>query len=114
MNPRLTAFQRPFTKEVRRCDEMERKLRYLEAEIKKEELRIDEIEEFPPAPHPKEMIDLEAALDKLDSELREVNANYEVLKKNSLELTELKHVLSQSESYLDAVSADHVIESCTC
>jgi len=101
LNPDLTAFQRHFIKEVRRCDEMERKLRYLEGEIKKENITIAESEHFPPAPQPKEMVDLEAALDKLDGELREVNANYEQLNKNSLELTELKHVLLNSQGFLD-------------
>ena len=57
---------------------MERKLRYLETQIVKEGVKIDELDDMPPAPLPKEMVDLEAALDKMDSELREINANNEV------------------------------------
>lgn len=57
---------------------MERKLRYLEAQIVKEKITIDELEILPAAPLPKEMIDLEAALDKMESELREINTNAEV------------------------------------
>jgi V-type H+-transporting ATPase subunit a len=57
---------------------MERKLRYLETQIVKEGVKIDELKDMPPAPLPKEMVDLEAALDKMDSELREINANAEV------------------------------------
>lgn len=82
---------------------MDRKLRYLESEIGKEKIEIVEPEHFPPAPQPKEMVDLEAALDKLDGELREVNGNYEQLNKNALELTELKHVLLNSQAFLDEV-----------
>ena len=37
MNPEVNAFQRKFVNEVRRCDEMERKLRFIEKEVKKEE-----------------------------------------------------------------------------
>ena len=37
MNPDVNAFQRKFVNEVRRCEEMERKLRFIEKEVKKEE-----------------------------------------------------------------------------
>ena len=37
MNPEVNAFQRKFVNEVRRCDEMERKLRFIEKEVKKED-----------------------------------------------------------------------------
>jgi len=33
LNPESNAFQRTFVKEVRRCDEMERKLRYLSLQV---------------------------------------------------------------------------------
>lgn len=57
---------------------MERKLRYLEAQIIKEGVTIDELDDLPAAPLPKEMVDLEAALDKMESEIREINTNAEV------------------------------------
>lgn len=57
---------------------MERKLNYLEAQIIKEGVDIDEINEIPAAPLPKEMVDLEAALDKMEGEIREINTNAEV------------------------------------
>lgn len=58
---------------------MESKLSYLEAQITKEEVKMAELDVIPPAPMPKEMIDLEAALDKMESELKEINSNALVL-----------------------------------
>lgn len=101
LNPDVNAFQRKFVHEVRRCDEMERKLRYLEKEVEKDKLPILDTGENPEAPQPREMIDLEATFEKLENELREVNANAETLRRNSLELTELKHVLQTTQLFFD-------------
>ena len=101
LNPDINAFQRKFVNEVRRCDEMERKLRFLEKEIKKDEIPMLDCGDSPEAPQPREMIDLEATFEKLEHELREVNQNAEALKKNFLELTELKHILRKTQQFFD-------------
>ncbi|XP_076652323.1 V-type ATPase subunit a family protein Vha100-1 isoform X1 [Halictus rubicundus] len=105
LNPDVNAFQRKFVNEVRRCDEMERKLRYLEKEIKKDGIPMLDTGESPEAPQPREMIDLEATFEKLENELREVNQNAETLKRNFLELTELKHILRKTQVFFD--EAEH-------
>ncbi|XP_037802746.1 V-type proton ATPase 116 kDa subunit a1-like isoform X1 [Penaeus monodon] len=107
LNPDVNAFQRKFVHEVRRCDEMERKLRYLETEMKKDKVAILDNGENPEAPQPREMIDLEATFEKLENEMKEVNSNAETLKKNSLELTELKHVLMTTQLFFD----EHEVQS---
>ncbi|CAG7669710.1 unnamed protein product [Allacma fusca] len=101
LNPDVNAFQRKFVNEVRRCDEMERKLRYLEKEIKKDEIPMLDTGENPDAPQPREMIDLEATFEKLENELREVNQNAEALKRNYLDLTELRHILRKTQVFFD-------------
>ncbi|VBB28384.1 unnamed protein product [Acanthocheilonema viteae] len=103
LNPDVSAFQRKFVNEVRRCDEMERKLRFLEREIKKDLIPMLDTGENPDAPQPKEMIDLEATFEKLENELQEVNQNEEMLKKNFSELTELKHILRKTQQFFEEV-----------
>lgn len=44
---------------MRRCDEMERRLRYIEAEVRKDNVPIPDCMELPKAPNPREIIDLE-------------------------------------------------------
>ena len=61
LNPDVNAFQRKFVNEVRRCDEMERKLRYLEREIRKDAIPVLDTGDNPEAPMPREMIDLEVS-----------------------------------------------------
>ncbi|KAL7636804.1 UNVERIFIED_CONTAM: hypothetical protein RMT77_012560 [Armadillidium vulgare] len=99
LNPDVNAFQKKFVHEIRRCEEMERKLRYLETEAEKDDIEIVDQGDNPEAPQPREMIDFEATFEKLENELREVNTNAETLKKNFLELTELKYVLEASQVF---------------
>uniref|UniRef100_T1K0I1 V-type proton ATPase subunit a n=1 Tax=Tetranychus urticae TaxID=32264 RepID=T1K0I1_TETUR len=103
LNPDVNAFQRKFVLEVRRCDEMERKLRVLEKEIKKDEIPMSDMGDVPEAPLPRMMIELETTFEKLENELKEVNANAEALKKTYLELTELKHILQKTQQFFDEI-----------
>uniref|UniRef100_A0A8C4Q5H3 V-type proton ATPase subunit a n=1 Tax=Eptatretus burgeri TaxID=7764 RepID=A0A8C4Q5H3_EPTBU len=104
LNPCVNVFQRKFVNEVRRCEEMERKLRFVEKEIKHVGIPIVDTGENPEVPLPKDMIDMEATFEKLENELREVNTNQEALKKNFLELLELKHILQETQQFFDEVS----------
>lgn len=47
---------------------------------------------------------VQATFEKLENELREVNQNAEALKRNFLELTELKHILRKTQVFFDEVS----------
>ncbi|OQV20489.1 V-type proton ATPase 116 kDa subunit a isoform 1 [Hypsibius exemplaris] len=111
LNPDVNAFQRKFVNEIRRCDEMERILRFLDAEVRKDGIPILETGENPEAPQPREMIDLEATFEKLENEMKEINNNSEALKRNYLELSELKHILRKTQNFFDEreseVSSDH-------
>lgn len=48
-------------------------------------------------------LDWQATYEKLENELKEINTNQEALKKNFLELTELKHILRRTQQFFDEV-----------
>ncbi|CAI9716455.1 V-type proton ATPase 116 kDa subunit a1 [Octopus vulgaris] len=102
LNPDVNAFQRKFVSEVRRCEEMERKMRYIEKEMTIDGIKMDVTGVTPKAPPPKEMVDLEASLEKMESELREVKVNEVALKRNYLDLAELKEVLTKVQGFFAA------------
>ncbi|KAF5289211.1 hypothetical protein FQR65_LT00099 [Abscondita terminalis] len=99
LNETVNAFQRKFVNEVRRCDEMERRLRYIEGEVKKDDVAIPDCLELPKAPNPREIIDLEAHLEKTEGDIKELSESAVNLKSNFLELTELRHVLDKTRAF---------------
>uniref|UniRef100_A0A671SAS1 V-type proton ATPase subunit a n=1 Tax=Sinocyclocheilus anshuiensis TaxID=1608454 RepID=A0A671SAS1_9TELE len=110
LNPDVNVFQRKFVNEVRRCEEMDRKLRFVEKEIKKANIPVLDTGENPEVPFPRDMIDLEATFEKLENELKEINTNQEALKKNFLELTELKHILRRTQQFFDEMEDPALLE----
>ncbi|XP_071040210.1 V-type proton ATPase 116 kDa subunit a 1 isoform X1 [Parasteatoda tepidariorum] len=110
-NASVSAFQRKFINQVRRCDEMERKLTFVEKEIIKDEIPMEDVQDNPLAPQPKELTDLEATFEKLESELKEVNTNSDALKKTFFELSELKSVLLQAHSFFADQETQHQVDT---
>uniref|UniRef100_A0A8C4PMF5 V-type proton ATPase subunit a n=1 Tax=Equus asinus asinus TaxID=83772 RepID=A0A8C4PMF5_EQUAS len=102
LNVAVNSFQRKFVNEVRRCESLERILRFLEDEMQNE-VEVQLPEKSPPTPLPREMITLETALEKLEGELQEANQNHQALKKSFLELTELKHLLKKTQDFFEVV-----------
>ena len=98
LNPELNAFQRKFIAEVRRCDEMERKVNYIKKELIKDEMEVRELSgDLPPVPNPREFIDLEALFEKTENEILELSENFAQLLQNFQELTELRYVLERTQ-----------------
>ncbi|XP_075033006.1 V-type proton ATPase 116 kDa subunit a 1 isoform X4 [Mixophyes fleayi] len=110
LNPDVNVFQRKFVNEVRRCEEMDRKLRFVEKEIKKASMPIIDTGENPEVPFPRDMIDLEANFEKIENELKEINTNQEALKRNFLELTELKYILRKTQQFFDEMADPDLLE----
>jgi V-type H+-transporting ATPase subunit a len=99
LNPDVNAFQRNFVIEVKRCDEMERKLRFFEEQVTKEKglaraLTSISVESAGPSSAALSMDELETRFDELEKELQQMINNQQMLDRNYNELIELQHVLS--------------------
>lgn len=108
MNPNVTAFMRNFVNEVKRCDEMERKLRFLVDELLKE----DDYEELASSGvvamggSPNITLDqLEQRLEQEEAELNAANNSAQILERNRNELLELKHVLEKDQLFFQDAGA---------
>ncbi|MEQ2286094.1 hypothetical protein AMECASPLE_038604, partial [Ameca splendens] len=51
-----------------------------------------------------------ATFEKLENELKEINTNQEALKKNFLELTELKHILHRTQQFFNEMEDPSLLE----
>lgn len=91
--------------DIRRCEEMERKLRLLEQEIKKSRTAINECIDVPPAPGARETLSLESNLETLVGEIENVNRSTKVLKRNLQELIEQYHVVKKAGTCLETTQS---------
>nr|XP_015210120.1 PREDICTED: V-type proton ATPase 116 kDa subunit a isoform 1-like [Lepisosteus oculatus] len=101
LNPGTVAFQKRFVNEVKKCEEMERILRFLEKEILKTNITISESCENVKAPCPRDVLELGATFQKLEQELKEINSNHEALKQNFTEMMEMKYLLQMTEDFFE-------------
>ncbi|GAB0092176.1 V-type proton ATPase subunit a [Sergentomyia squamirostris] len=113
LNSDVNPFQRRFTNEIRRCDEMERMIRYIEAEMKKDNVTIPEldIDEVPRVPNIREILDLEALLEKHETEIVELSQNGANLKSTYQEMIEMHQVLEKAFGFFkDEQSANGIVK----
>jgi len=123
LNAHLSTFQRSFVNQVKRCDEMERKLRFFDTQLKKEQEiileergltwdnvdleahKIDELERsYDDNFKTVTFDDLERTFSELESDLISMNTNQEALDRNYNELIELRHVLTKDNAFFSEVS----------
>jgi len=106
LNPHVNAFQRNFINEVKRADEMERKLRFFASEIEDHNKKVVGTGKTITLTEPKEelmskfhMDDLESRFDEYEKQILEQNSHQEVLHRNYNQLVELNHVLEKDEKF---------------
>ncbi|KAJ3109197.1 H(+)-transporting V0 sector ATPase subunit a [Phlyctochytrium planicorne] len=106
LNGDVNAFQRTFVNEIRRLDDMERRLRFLKSQIEKEKILAKSATGLPQRPRSHQEIDeLEEKLSQHDNRIQQMNTSQETLNKRFLELTELRHVLTEITGFFKAAEA---------
>lgn len=112
LNADVNSFQRMFAKDIRRFDEMERKLRFLEAQIRKDNNTIlGSVESRDPVevmPH-HEINQLEQTLVDLERDVIHMNNSDQQLKRNYLELKEWQHVLEKADQFFEGGISDAAV-----
>lgn len=83
----------------------------MEKEIQKNNFPILDTGEVPEAPAPREIIDLEGIFEKLENELRGVNASAEELNKAHIKLCEVKQILRKTQSFFEEVNSAYLFYS---
>jgi V-type H+-transporting ATPase subunit a len=105
LNSETTAFQRTFTKELRRLENVERQLRYFRAQMDKSGIEMrshwDFDENMLAAPQASEIDELAERSESLEQRISSLNDSYETLKKREVELTEWRWVLKEAGGFFD-------------
>ncbi|KAK5723531.1 H(+)-transporting V0 sector ATPase subunit a [Elasticomyces elasticus] len=104
LNPETSAFQRTFTQEIRRLDNVERQLNYFRSQIEKNGIGMRPIYEFSntlAAPTATEIDELADRSQSLEQRIQSLNDSYETLKRRETELTEWRWVLREAGGFFD-------------
>lgn len=108
LNESTSAFQRTFTQEIRRLDNIERQLRYFQAQMEKSSIPMRSIWDFDDvntlaATSATEIDELADRSQSLENRISSLNESYETLKKREVELTEWRWVLREAGGFFDRV-----------
>ncbi|CAJ0604256.1 unnamed protein product [Cylicocyclus nassatus] len=112
LNPDVNPFQRTFVRDIRRYEEMERKLRFLETQINKDNINIPgkldngDYTVMPTA----ELNQLESTLNDLERDVKNMNDSDAQLKKNYMELKEWDAVLDKTDEFFQGGMDDQAAE----
>ncbi|KGO37993.1 ATPase, V0/A0 complex subunit a [Penicillium expansum] len=104
LNPDTNAFQRTFTKEIRRLDNVERQLRYFHQQMEKAAIPMRSSSDFSDtlaAPLASEIDELADRSESLEQRIISLNDSYETLKKREVELSEWRWVLREAGGFFD-------------
>lgn len=110
LNDSTNQVNKRYVNEVRRCDELERILRYVNHQLMENgisnpmsstnPLLADKIGALK-TPNPGELTEIEHTLKILEEDLKENTKNLEILKQNKKELLEIRHVFSKLSEFVE-------------
>ncbi|EXJ95260.1 V-type H+-transporting ATPase subunit I [Capronia coronata CBS 617.96] len=105
LNADTNAFQRTFTTEIRRLDNVERQLRYFKSQMEKSNIEMrshwDFDQDMLAAPEANEIDELADRSETLEHRISSLNESYETLKKREVELSEWRWVLKEAGGFFD-------------
>ncbi|KAH6577637.1 hypothetical protein BASA62_000837 [Batrachochytrium salamandrivorans] len=114
LNSNLNAFQRTFVYEIKRFNEMERKIRFLLSQSAKSDITVTPSDPLAAYAHSRSQVEidqLETTLAELETKILQMNSSYETLNRRFFELSELRHVLretavffQEAESRVDTIT----------
>ncbi|KAJ6582039.1 V-type ATPase, V0 complex, 116kDa subunit family [Mycena capillaripes] len=114
LNPSINPFQRSFVGEIRRIDEMARRVRFFASQIDKEKdvIPIRPLYDSAPlitvGPRAAQTIDeLDVTLAEHESRLIRMNESYQTLSERTKELVEARHVLRETAVFFDKAQVQH-------
>ncbi|XP_051476757.1 V-type proton ATPase 116 kDa subunit a 3 [Apus apus] len=99
LNPKVSAFQRRFVGEVRRCEEMEKTFTFLQQELREAGRALAPCPEAPRAPLAREALRVQEQSEQLARELREVSRNRASLLQRLRDLRRYLHVLREGQRF---------------
>lgn len=95
MNAGTNAFHRKYINDVRRCEELLRKLRYFEMEMDKQKIKYADVDSAAdePAPDVTALSKMEDEFERLMQEFKEITSNATTMQKHRGQLLEVREVL---------------------
>ena len=123
LNPDVTPFQRTFVADIRRLDEMDRRIQFLQAQLEREAIPARALESAIPfltaddgMNGPLRLEELARRLQEHEMRVTQMNHSHDALQKRLLELEEAKNVIRETEVFFQhaesppaaASDADHV------
>jgi V-type H+-transporting ATPase subunit a len=109
MNVKTNAFQRTFVDEVKRLNEMERRLRFVTLQAEKCGIVVKPSDPLAPYASIRTQNSIEhidQTLGSLERRLLDMNSSEETLNKRYLELSEQRHVLRETAAFFQTVTVN--------